>query len=352
MGFISAGVSAIHSTLRDAWKDYIYCEGLDNDTLVVKGLNKNSSNGNIISDQSKVIVSDGQCLIVVENGKVLDIVAEPGEFIYDKTSEPSVFLGGLKESIRAILSEIGGRFSYGGQSAQDQRVYFVNTKEITGMKYGTSNPIPFRVVDERAGIDMDISLKAFGDYSIRITNPILFYTNVCGNVKDSYSVEDLKDQLRSELLTALQPTLAKLSEQGIRYSSIPAHTEELATSLNEQLSKKWRDLRGIEIVSFGVSSIVADEKDEETLQTLQKAAAFKDPSLAAANIAAAQAQAMQDAAKNANGAVMGYMGMNAAQQAGGVNVNELYKQSHWVCPDCQTENEGKFCSNCGTKKSE
>ena len=352
MGFISAGVGAIQSTLKDMWKDYIYCPSLDSNTLLAKGENKNSSNGNIISDQSKVIVSDGQCLLVVENGKVIDLIAEPGEYIYDKNAKPSVFLGKFTEALKSISAEIGSRFSYGGQSAENQRVYFVNTKEITGLKYGTANPIPFRVVDERAGIDMDISIKTFGDYSIRIINPLVFYSQVSGNVDDRYLVEELNEQLRSELLTALQPALAKLSDLGIRYSQNPGHAEEFGISLNEQLSKKWTELRGIQIVSIGVNSIVADEEDEETLKSLQKAAAFKDPNLAAANIAAAQAQAMQDAAKNANGAVMGYMGMNAAQQAGGVNVNELYKQSHWVCPDCQTENEGKFCSNCGTKKSE
>ncbi|QRG86587.1 SPFH domain-containing protein [Bulleidia sp. zg-1006] len=353
MGFISVGVEAVRSTLKDVWKDYIYCDALDNNTLVTKGLNRNSSNGNILSDQSKVIVSDGQCLLVVENGKVIDLVGEPGEYIYDKNAEPSIFLGSFKDAVKSVFSEIGSRFSYGGQAGQDQRVYFINIKEITGLKYGTPNPIPFRVVEEKAGIDMDISLKAFGTYSIRIVNPVLFYTNVSGNVENDYNLDTLNEQLRAELLTALQPALAKLSDQGIRYSQIPGHTEELAQSLNEQLSSKWTDLRGIQIVSFGVNSIVADENDEATLKSLQKATAFRDPNLAAANIAAAQAQAMQDAAKNPNGAMMGYVGLNAAQQAGGIDVNELYKQGgQWLCPSCQTTNEGKFCSNCGTKKPE
>ncbi|MBW9212756.1 MULTISPECIES: SPFH domain-containing protein [Terrabacteria group] len=353
MGFISVGVEAVRSTLKDVWKDYIYCDALDNNTLVTKGLNRNSSNGNILSDQSKVIVSDGQCLLVVENGKVIDLVGEPGEYIYDKNAEPSIFLGGFKDAVKSVFSEIGSRFSYGGQAGQDQRVYFINIKEITGLKYGTPNPIPFRVVEEKAGIDMDISLKAFGTYSIRIVNPVLFYTNVSGNVENDYNLDTLNEQLRAELLTALQPALAKLSDQGIRYSQIPGHTEELAQNLNEQLSSKWTDLRGIQIVSFGVNSIVADENDEATLKSLQKATAFRDPNLAAANIAAAQAQAMQDAAKNPNGAMMGYVGLNAAQQAGGIDVNELYKQGgQWLCPSCQTANEGKFCSNCGTKKPE
>ena len=353
MGFISVGIEAVRSTLKDVWKDYIYCDALDNDTLVTKGLNRNSSNGNVLSDQSKVLVSDGQCLLVVENGKIIDLVAEPGEYIYDKNAEPSIFLGGFKSALSSVFSEISSRFSYGGQTGQDQRVYFINTKEITGLKYGTPNPIPFRVVEEKAGIDMDISLKAFGTYSIHVVNPVLFYKNVSGNVDPDYRLETLNEQLRAELLTALQPALAKLSGQGIRYSQIPGHTEELAQSLNEQLSSKWKDLRGIQIVSFGVNSIVADEEDEATLKSLQKAAAFRDPNLAAANLASAQAQAMQDAAKNPNGAMMGFMGLNAAQQSGGINVNELYKQSSsWLCPNCQITNEGQFCSNCGTKKPE
>ena len=134
-------------------------------------------------------------------------------------------------------------------------------KELMGNKYGTSNPVPFRVVDGNIGLDMDISIRCFGEYSYRVTNPILFYTNVCGNVETAYRREMIDAQLKSELMTALQPAFAKISSMGIRYSALPGHTAEIADALNEVLSAKWKELRGIEILSFAVSSVKASEED-------------------------------------------------------------------------------------------
>jgi membrane protease subunit (stomatin/prohibitin family) len=278
-----------------------------------------------------------------------------------------LFTGSLGDGLKNIFQQIGHRFQFGGQPAEDQRVYYFNTKEIPGMKYGTASPVPFRVVDARAGMDLDIDIKAFGEYSIKVTDPILFYTNVCANVEDAYYVADIEGQLRTELLTALQPAFAKIGASGVRYSEIPAHTQELADALNAELSKKWKDLRGIEIVSFGVSSISASEEDEQMIKQMQRDAAYKDPSMAAAALVGAQTQAMKDAAKNANGAAMGFVGMNAAGAAGGINANALYQQAAasqsaapqapsqdgtWACPKCGTVNTGKFCGNCGEKKPE
>lgn len=359
MGLISATLSAVGGTLADQYKEYFYCEAIPADTIVVKGHKKvkgfgNHGDDNIISDGSIIAIADGQCMVIVEQGKVVDLCAEPGEYKYDNKSEPSLFVGNLSSGIKDVFATIGKRITFGGQPAEDQRVYYFNTKEITGLKYGTASPVPFRVVDQRAGIDIDISLKAFGEYSIKVTDPILFYTNVCANVSDSYKVSDIEDQMRSELLTALQPAFAKISEKGIRYSEIPAHTTELADALNEELSKKWKDTRGIEIVSFGVSSIKADESDEEMIKGMQKDAAYTNPQLAGAALVGAQAQAMKDAANNANGAAQGFVGMNMAQSTGGANANAFYQQAStqpqansWTCPKCGTINNGKFCSNCG-----
>ncbi|MCR5576369.1 MAG: SPFH domain-containing protein [Oscillospiraceae bacterium] len=372
MGLIQAGLSAVNSVLADQWKEYFYCDALNTDTLVVKGQKKATSKGsnrgsdNIISNGSIVAVADGQCMIIVDNGKIAELCAEPGEFRYDASTEPSIFAGNLGSSILDTFKVLGKRFTFGGEIPKDQRVYYFNTKEIVGNKYGTPSPVPFRVVDQRAGIDIDIAIRCFGEYSYRISNPILFYTNVCGNVTSAYTRAQIDNQLKTELLTALQPAFAKISEMGIRYSSLPGHTTEIADALNEVLSNKWRDLRGLEIVSFGVSSVKASEEDEKMLKELQRNAAFRDPTMAAAHLVGAQAAAMQDAANNAGGAAVGFMGMNMAAQTGGVNAASLYSmggqqqaaaapaaapaKDSWTCPGCGKQAFGKFCTECGTKK--
>ena len=320
---------------------------------------------NIITSGSVIAVADGQCMIIVEQGKVVDLCAVPGEYTYDTSTEPSLFSGDLSENIGAVFSNIGKRFTFGGEAPKDQRVYYFNTKELIGNKYGTPSPVPFRVVDQRAGIDIDISLRCFGEYSYRITNPLLFYTNVCGNVESAYDRSQIEGQLKTELLTALQPAFARISEMGIRYSALPGHTQELSEVLNEVLSAKWRDLRGLEIVSLGVSSVKASEEDEQMIKEMQRNAAFMDPTRAAAHLVGAQASAMQSAAQNQGaGPAMAFMGMNMAGNAGGVNAQNLYQMgrqqpqqsapaaSGWVCPSCGAQATGKFCPECGAKKPE
>ena len=359
MGFVSAIISAAGGTLSDQWKEYFYCDSLGSDVVCVKASRKsrgfgNRGNDNIITEGSVIAVADGQCAIVTEQGQVIDICAQPGEYRFDSSTQPSIFTGSLSDGVKNTIAEIGKRFTFGGAPSTDQRIYYFNTKELTGMKYGTAAPVPFRVIDPRAGIDMDIRIKAFGEYSIRVTNPVLFYTNVCANQADRFCISEIESQLRSELLTALQPAFAAISETGIRYSQLPAHTLELTDLLNRQLSAKWKDLRGIEIVSFGMNSIKADAEDEKIIRDMQKDAAYVNPSLGAAALTGAQAQAMRDAANNTAGAMTGFMGMNAAMNAGGVNANALYQQasaSHqgWTCPQCGSINQGNFCSVCGTK---
>ena len=375
MGLISAALGAAGGVMADQWKEYFYCEALPETVIMTKGQKRSTSRGsnngsdNIISNGSVIAVADGQCMIIVDQGKVTEICAEPGEFKYDSSTEPSIFSGNLGESIKETFKNIGKRFTFGGEPPKDQRIYYFNTKELIGNKYGTPNPVPFRVVDERAGIDMDISMKCFGEYSYRVCDPILFYTNVCGNAAQDYKRDQLDSMLKTELLTALQPAFARISEMGIRYSSIPGHTTELADALNEVLSKKWRELRGIEIVSFGVSSIKADEEDEKTLKELQKAAAYTNPNLAAAAMVNATSNAMQTAAGNSGGAAIGFMGMNMAQNAGGINAQNLYAMGQqqqqaapaaaapqaaagWNCACGQKNITGNFCPECGAKRPE
>lgn len=377
MGLIRAAKGAAGGVFGDQWKEYFYCESMSSDTLVSKSRKKTSRRSsnrhgseNVISNGSVIAVNDGQCMIIVEQGKVVDVCAEPGEYVYDSFTEPSLFCSDLEDGIVQVFDQIGKRFGFGGETPEDQRVYFINTKELTGNKYGTPGSVPFRVIDANLGLDIDISVRCFGEYSYRIANPILFYTNVCGNVESEFTREELDGQLRSELMTALQPAFARISAMGIRYSELPGHTMELSDALNQILSEKWEKLRGIRIVSLGVSSIKASEEDEAMLKELQKNAVFRNPAMAAAHMVGAQASAMQAAASNQNaGPAMAFAGMNMASNAGGVNPSELFamarndpsqrsaqqevqspvQQDSWVC-SCGNVNKGKFCSECGNPR--
>ena len=378
MGLIKAALGSVGGVLADQWKEFFYCESIPANVLVTKGQKRTgnrSSNTkgseNIISNGSVIAIADGQAMIIVEQGKVVDICAEPGEYTYDMSTEPSIFAGDLGESIKQSFATIGKRFTFGGDTGKDQRIYYFNTKELIGNKYGTPSSVPFRVVDERAGIDIDINIRCFGEYSYHICDPILFYTNVSGNVTSEYTRDNLDSQLKSELLTALQPAFAKISAMGIRYSALPGHTTELADALNEVLSEKWSGLRGIEIVSFGVSSVKAEEEDEKMIKEMQRNAAFMDPTRAAAHMVGSQASAMQAAASNQGaGAAMAFMGMGMAQNMGGMNAANLYQMGQqqaaqqpapapapaapagWTCSCGQTGNQGKFCMGCGAAKPE
>lgn len=370
MGLIKAGMGAIGGTLADQWKEFFYCDAIDKDVLVVKGRKKTtdrSSNRkgeeNIISNGSGIAVADGQCMIIVEQGKIIEMCAEPGQFTFDSSSEPSIFVGSLGEGIHNTFETMKRRFTFGGDTGKDQRIYYFNLKEIMDNKYGTANPVPFRVVDTNIGLDIDISVRCHGTYSYKIVDPLLFYTNVCGNIGNEFNREEIDSTLKAELLTALQPAFAKISQLGIRYSALPGHTSEIVDALNEILDKKWYQLRGIKIASMAVNSIVANKEDEELIKNAQRTAIFKNPSMAAATLVEAQSEALKGAASNEGGAMIGFMGMNMAQNAGGLNAQDLYKMSQessksvdsklnkdeWSC-SCGTKNTGRFCVECGKPK--
>lgn len=392
MGLIKAISGAIRGVTADQWKEYFYCDSLEADVLMTKGHKRtnsrfgttNKGNDNIISNGSVIAVNEGQCMIIVDQGKVVEFCAEAGEFMYDTSSEPSLLHGDLGENIGKTFTAIGKRFTFGGDTGKDQRVYFFNTKEIMGNKYGTANPVPFRVVDTNIGLDVDISVRCNGEYSFQIFDPILFYTNVCANVTEEFTREEIASQLRSELMTALQPAFAQISAMGVRYSAIPAHTQDVADALNKELSEKWGSLRGIRIVSFGVNTIKASEEDEAMIKELQKTAVLRNPNMAAATLVGAQAEAMKSAASNtATGPMMAFAGMNMANTAGGMDANALFAMGQqqtaaqaspspaapgsaqtvpntvseepatsadsWTC-SCGTVNTGKFCVECGTPK--
>lgn len=406
MGLIDVAKGTLNSVVADQWREYFYCDSIDADVICVKGQKRSKNNNNkgmdnIISNGSVVAVNAGQCMIIVDNGKVVDICAEQGEYVYDMSTEPTILYGNLGKNIVDTFKNIGKRFTFGGEIPKDQRVYFFNTKEITGNKYGTPNPIPFRVKEAEIGLSATVRIKCFGEYSYRVVNPILFYTNVCANVVDEYRRSEIDSQLKTELLSRLQPAFAKIAAAGIHYDELPGHTMEIANALKEELTGDWTDRRGLEIVAFGVSSVTANEEDEKKLQDLQFQAAYRDPGMAAAGLAQSKMEAMKTAAGNSAGAMTGFMGMGFAansmsdgdlqglfgmagqQQAPAQNVAAAVPTAApkptgdtWICTcgatvtgkfctecgtarpipvegwtcNCGTLNKGKFCSNCGTPK--
>ena len=392
MGLIRAAISAVGGTMADQWKEFFICESLDADVLAVKGqkrigsrsANKKGSD-NLITSGSGIAVADGQCALIVEQGKIVEVCAEPGEYTYDASTEPTIFSGNLGSSLDQVFDVIGKRFTYGGDTGKDQRIYYINTKELIDNKFGTPNPVPFRVVDRNIGLDVDVSVRCSGVYSYRISNPLLFYANVCGNVEQEYRREELDHQLKTEFISALQPAFAKISDLEIRPNALPGHVTELCDAMNEALTGKWANTRGITVVSVAIGTIDLPKEDAEMIKQAQKTAILLDPMMAAATLTEAQAGAMKTAAGNSAGAMTGFMGMGMAAQNGGMNAQNLYQmgaemaqhnagqnqqnvssQPHmtapgkggekeaagkWTCAcGAVNEKEWKFCQECGKER--
>ena len=370
MGLIKAALGAVGSVLADQWKEYFYCDSMSDDVLMTKAskrTGRRSSNtkgsDNVISNGSVVIVNEGQAMMIVDQGRIVEFSAEAGAFTWDASTEGSIFYGGLGKGVKASWDNFKSRFTFGADTGKDQRVYYFNTKEILGNKYGTPTPVPFRIVDANVGLDYEASLRCNGEYTYRIADPILFYKKLAGNVSDDYTRDRLDSQLKSQFLTCLQPAFAKISQLGIRYSSLPAHTLELSEAMDDALTARWSGERGIHIVSVSVNSVSISPEDEAMLKELQKTAVFRSAAMGAAYTTMAQGEAMKAAASNAAGAMTGFMGMGMAQQAGGVNAAQLYQMAEnqkpapaaptegWKC-GCGNIATGKFCTECGAKKPE
>ena len=405
MGLIKAFVGAAEGTLADQWKEFFYCDAMDKSVMVKKGQKRTGArssnvhgNDNIISNGSGIAVADGQCMMIVEQGKVVEVCAEPGQFTYDTSTEPSIFSGSLGDSIKATFATVGKRFTFGGDTGKDQRIYYFNTKELIDNKFGTPNPIPFRVVDSKIGLDIDVSVRCSGVYSYRISNPLLFYTNVCGNVENEYTRDELDRQLKTEFISALQPAFGKLSELELRPNQIVTHNTDLEDAMNETLSAKWGELRGLKVVSIALGSVTLPDEDAEMIKQAQRTAMLQNPTMAAATMVGAQADAMKAAAANESGAMNGFIGMGMAMNAGGgMNAQNLFAMGaqqeearrqeemkrqedarqqeemrrqeamqqqqmaaapvqqqgadSWTC-SCGQIVTGKFCPECGTKRPE
>ena len=372
MGLVKAGIGALGGVLADQWKEFFYCDSLENDVLMVKGqkrISGRSSNtkgsDNIISNGSGIAVADGQCMIIVEQGKVVEVCAEPGQFTYDSSTEPSIFSGKLGESIKETFKLIGKRFTYGGDTGKDQRVYYFNMKEIMDNKFGTANPFMFEVVNKRIGMSRTVQVRCNGLYSYKITNPILFYTQIAGNVSDEFRRDEIDMQLKTEFISALQPAFARLTELELRPAQIPAHTTELKDAMNAALKVEWTDRRGISVESIALNPITLTEEDMKKINQMEDAATMgSNPFMMAGRMTDAQANAMEAAAKNEAGAMNGFMGFNMAMGAnGGFNAQQMYNAgvqqqmaqqqtapaNGWKCA-CGATVSGNFCTECGAKK--
>lgn len=387
MGLIKAAKDALSTVLADQWREYFYCDSLSNDVLMVKGRKKvtegrnsnTKASDNIISNGSVVAVNEGQCMIIVDQGGIVDVCADAGEFVYDNSTEPSLFYGELGDSVKKSFSTMGRRFAFGGNTAKDQRVYFFNTKEIINNLFGTPAPIPFRVLDRNTGFDFDTAVKVNGQYTFKIVDPILFYTNVCGNVADSYKKADLLATLKSELLTSLQPSLAKISAQGVRPYEIPGFSEQICSLLSEALTEKWTELRGIQMVSMSINSADMPAEDKARFQKWQDTAMLRSADMQAARSTEAFASMIEntnlsgggkggspmDGAMNMmamgmmsnmmNGGGMGNM-MGGQQTRAAQQMPQMQNPAAaapvlgWTCSCGKTDNRGKFCEECGASK--
>ena len=378
MGLIKAGFGALGGVLADQWKEFFYCDALDMDTLMVKGQKRTSGRSsntkgsdNIISNGSGIAVADGQCMIIVEQGKVVEVCAEPGEYTYDTSTEPSIFAGSFGESLKNTFKAIGKRFTYGGDTGKDQRVYYFNTKEIMGNKFGTPSPIVFEVCNKRMNMYRTVNIRCNGTYSYIISDPLLFYTRIAGNVSDIYTRDIIDEQLKAEFVDALQPAFGALSELEIRPAQIPAKANELKKAMNDALQTDWAQNRGLSIAKIALNPITLNPEDMKKIQALEDAmTAGSNPFMMAGLDSTSMAEARVAAANNTAGAMTGFMGMGMAGSMGGgfnsaQNMYQMGVQQQqaqqaqqaapaaggWKC-SCGATATGKFCPECGAKKPE
>lgn len=373
MGLLKAGMGAVGGTMADQWKEFFYCDTLPNDVLMRKGEKRVSGrssntkgNDNIISNGSGIAVADGQCMMIVEQGKVVEFCAEPGEFTYDSSTEPSIFTGKLGGGILETFKTMGKRFAYGGDTGKDQRVYYFNTKEIIDNKFGTPNPIIFEIVNKRIGISKTVQVRCNGVYTYIISDPMLFYTRLCGNVEKEFTRDQIDSQLKAEFIDALQPAFGALAELELRPAQIPAKANELKAAMNQALKQEWIENRGISVGKIALNPITLTEEDMKKISELEDAANLgSNPFMMAGKMTNVTAEAMQTAAGNSAGALTGFMGMGMGGQGGFGAAQSLYQSgvqqqmqqqqqpasaaNEWICA-CGTSNSGKFCMECGSPK--
>lgn len=365
MGLISAAVSSVSGVLSDSWKEVIEPDDMSDSTLLVKGVavrkgsNKKGTD-NYVSNGSVIHVYPNTLMLLMDGGKIVDYSAQEGYYEVNNSSAPSIFNGELKDSVK----ETWKRFQFGGVPSQKQYVYYINTAEIKGIKFGTRNPVNYFDNFYNA----ELFLRAHGSYSIKITDPIKFFTEFAPKGTDRIEIKDLSEQLFNEFMDALQSAINQMSVDGVRISAITSKSRELSKYMADVLDADWNDLRGIEVCSVGLASISYDDESKALINMRNKGAMMSDPTIREGFVQSSVAQGMQAAGSNTSGAANAFMGMgmgmnaaggfmsaasqtNAAQMAQQQAAQQNQAANGWKC-SCGTVNTGNFCSGCGSKKPE
>ena len=365
MGLIRALAAGTSTVLADQWREYFTCDSLAGNVLVAKGQFKTKKRGlfgarnkateDIITNGSVISVNEGQVALIVSDGKIVDFCAEAGYYKWDSSTEPSMLCGDFFRGLVDSFKRIGYRFTFGGDAGSQQRVYYVNTKEILDNKFGTTTPMPY----DDPYYKTALYIRYFGQYTFRITDPIVFFSSIAGNVGDVYTSDDLKATATDEFMTALDSALARLSAEGIKFSQLPIKQREIASYMSDTLDTEWRQRRGIEIVAVALAKVTPDEDSRKRIEEFDTNVMHAAPDAMAGGMAYAQMRAMRDAANNASGAMTGFMGVGMAAGAMGVRGQETLlstaaelesKRSETAavkCTACGAAVSGKFCPECG-----
>lgn len=381
MGLIKALSEATSSALGDQFKEFVTCPTISKNVLIQRGLvnhgkgNRNPSEG-VISNGSTIVVPQGMAMMIIENGEIKEFTAEPGTFYFDTGSEPSIFTGGLGKGIIDTFKTIGKRFTYGGQTAKDQRVYYVNLLTITGNKFGS--PQPKKITDEKYGM---LEVTFFGEYAFKVVDPILLVNSVIGaNASDTVTYEEVVgSQLQSKFVEKLTQAISVVMRKNkVSFGDMGLYNSDISDEMNVCLDESWRKNYGLEVTDVALSDINLTDESMVKVNKIDEATIFSNKNLQSGLMASASADALRNASSNSNGSMMGFMGMNMASGAAGSMMNaanqgsdvEGYKpetnqpemgtifakkeenKEEKVCPNCKTPVTGKFCSNCGTKIEE
>ncbi len=368
MGLIRALAAGASTVMADQWREYFSCDAMDNRTLVAKGQMKTKKRGlfgarnkaseDIISNGSVISVNEGQVALIVSDGKIVDFCAEAGYYKWDASTEPSMLAGNFFRGMIDSFKRIGYRFTFGGDTGAVQRVYYINVKEILDNKFGTTTPMPY----DDPYYKTALYIRYFGQYTFKITDPVVFFSSIAGNVADTYSADLLAETARDEFMTALDSALAALSRDGVKFSQLPTRQREIARYMSETLDTEWRERRGIEIVSVALSKVTPDDESRRRIEEFDTNVMHADPGAMAGGMAYAQMRAMRDAAGNTAGAMTGFMGVGMAANAMGVGGQSTLldraealakeKDAGRRCPRCGKSAEGNFCPECGEKLAE
>ena len=365
MGIIKAIGNAIGGGLADQWLEVIEPDEMDGDIVFTSGvqMRRGERNSNrkgtsaLVSNGSAIHVYPNQFMMLVDGGKIVDYTAEEGYYTVDNSTVPSLFNGELGETVRESFN----RIRFGGTTPQAQKVYYINLQEIKGIRFGTTNPVNYF----DTFYNSELFLRAFGTYSIKVIDPVKFYSEVIPKSADRVAVKDINEQYLSEFLGALQAAINQLSADGVRISHVTSKSVELSRYMADILDEDWKELRGIEVVSVGLAGLSYSEESQKLINLRNQGAMLSDPNVREGYVQGAVARGMEAAGSNANGSMAGFMGMGVGMNAGGSFVaaasqaNSAQREAQkatapqqpaadsWTC-SCGSENHGgKFCPNCG-----